>query len=87
MTRAFGDFSIKPPVTASPTVTAVPLTALDEFVIIACDGLWDVVSDAEAVAIVVGLGDGDAAKGAEALTAEAVRRGSQDNITCMVVMF
>jgi serine/threonine protein phosphatase PrpC len=87
VTRAFGDFAIKPPVTPSPTITALTLTPLDEFLIIACDGLWDVVDDAEAVALVAGLGDGDAARGAEILVAEAVRRGSQDNITCMVVMF
>ncbi|KAG5191135.1 phosphatase 2C-like domain-containing protein [Tribonema minus] len=65
-----------------------------DFFILACDGIWDVLSDEEACAIVAraaaeageGGGEGDARNApAQALVAEALRRGSTDNITVMVV--
>jgi serine/threonine protein phosphatase PrpC len=61
-----------------------------EFLIVACDGLWDVMEDQEAVDLVRSF-VGDAAsvkkkreKAAEYLVEEALRRGSTDNITVIV---
>lgn len=48
VTRSFGDFDVKG-ISASPHVQTVQLTAQDLFVIIASDGLWDVVAPEEAV--------------------------------------
>jgi serine/threonine protein phosphatase PrpC len=87
VTRAFGDFSLKPHVTAEPFIRCINLADDDEFLIIACDGLWDVMTDAEAVMIARRAVDGSAEWAAEALKREAVFRGSQDNITVMVVFF
>lgn len=40
-----GDAEYKPYVTATPDVREIPLDGGEDFLIIACDGLWDVVSE------------------------------------------
>ena len=42
VSRAFGDKSLKPLVVADPDVLTVTLEDGDDFVVLACDGLWDV---------------------------------------------
>ncbi|XP_003747764.1 probable protein phosphatase 2C T23F11.1 [Galendromus occidentalis] len=58
LSRAFGDFVFKKNekkpaheqiVTAFPDVTVEPLTPDHEFVVLACDGIWDVMSNEEVV--------------------------------------
>lgn len=77
-------------VIAQPTVKELsielPTTGgIDEpsFLIIACDGLWDVMSDQEAVDLVLGYGD-DKTQVAQFLVKEALRRGTTDNVTVIV---
>ncbi|XP_073305123.1 protein phosphatase 2C 51-like [Primulina huaijiensis] len=43
--RSIGDKCLKPFVTPEPEVKVVDITDLDEFLILASDGLWDVVSN------------------------------------------
>jgi hypothetical protein len=55
VSRALGDVEYKKPkklVSASPELSEIRLQDGDEFLIIACDGLWDVLSSKEAVAFV-----------------------------------
>lgn len=47
-----GNAKFKPYVTAVPDIVKIPLTEKEDFLILACDGLWDTVSDAEAAHIV-----------------------------------
>ncbi|XWV26073.1 hypothetical protein QJ857_gp1007 [Tupanvirus soda lake] len=47
--RSFGDISATPHVTHIPESFNYPLQNDDEFIIMACDGLWDVVQNHEAV--------------------------------------
>eukprot|EP01083_Nonionella_stella_P083037 229440_1 len=49
VSRALGDHVLKPPVTPEPSISRTVLSATDYFCIMACDGLWDVCSDQEAV--------------------------------------
>ncbi|KAF5748099.1 hypothetical protein HS088_TW04G00048 [Tripterygium wilfordii] len=56
-----------------------------EFLILASDGLWDVVTNEEAVAMIKPIQDPQEA--AKRLLQEAYQRGSADNITCVVVRF
>lgn len=57
LSRAFGDFAFKDmtlkpedmAITALPDVLHTELTPQDEFVIIACDGVWDMMSNEKAV--------------------------------------
>jgi serine/threonine protein phosphatase PrpC len=53
---------------------------------LACDGLWDVLSDNEVVQIVANWRDLGQKKEdvSQFLVDEAMRRGSTDNITCIV---
>ena len=59
ISRAFGDFQLKMPtlpndvVSNVPDITSTELTDQDMFVIVACDGLWDVVEDQESVNLVL----------------------------------
>ena len=50
--RSIGDADLKPALTAQPEVTHRQLTAEDEFVVLASDGLWDKLSNEEAVGLV-----------------------------------
>jgi len=103
VTRAFGDHMLKEPhqlqdiVTCIPDVTRHELTEQDEFFIIACDGLWDVMADQEAVQIVHAATEQILQRQvprssqqvahmvAQVLVKEALLRGTLDNVTCAVV--
>ncbi|XP_058099397.1 probable protein phosphatase 2C 24 [Magnolia sinica] len=52
MSRAIGDNYLKPFVSSEPEVTVTPRSPDDDCLILASDGLWDVVSNATACAIV-----------------------------------
>lgn len=107
VTRSFGDHGMKDFVIAEPhiTDTAIPTTVnstsntqtsdAHPLLILACDGVWDVMTDQEAVDFVLskctseGVGESrtflperDAAK---LLVQEALDRGSTDNVTAIVV--
>ncbi|KAH8052540.1 protein serine/threonine phosphatase [Aureococcus anophagefferens] len=84
VSRAFGDAELKKSV--AEIFDAVGES--DEFLLLACDGLFDVFSDAEAVAFVRGeLADhGDPQRAAERVTnAAIVDRGTRDNVSVIVV--
>ncbi|CDO69373.1 hypothetical protein BN946_scf184961.g15 [Trametes cinnabarina] len=82
-TRALGDAEYNQYVTGTPYTTEVELTKKDEFLILACDGLWDVLEDQEAVDFI--RGTPDPAEAAHGLLNEARRRHTSDNVTVLVV--
>lgn len=47
VTRALGDFSLRPYVSNVPTVNYYELTGKECFLVLASDGLWDVMDHAE----------------------------------------
>lgn len=72
MSRAFGDYCVKDyGVISAPEVTQRRITSKDQFVILATDGVWDVLSNEEAVQIVAGTPDRE--KAAKRLVECAVR--------------
>lgn len=102
ISRAFGDIDWKVPtplVDACPEVRSCRLTSDDEFLIIGCDGVWDVMSSQDAVDLARqhalpivgaddgagGLGDRAATAAAKAIAQTALERGSMDNITVVVM--
>ena len=96
VSRAIGDIDFKRPenkgVTATPDVARVTLDDEIENVIVATDGLWDVIGDQDAVrlcrSVLRGRFSEDACReAAEALTQEALERGSSDNVTVVVCCF
>ncbi|KAH9946976.1 protein serine/threonine phosphatase 2C [Amylocystis lapponica] len=85
VTRSLGDSSMKEFVVGSPYTTETELSEDDEFLILACDGLWDVVDDQPAVELV--RATTDPRKMAEELMDYAYRNYSTDNVTVLVVRF
>ncbi|EES20031.1 probable protein phosphatase 2C 52 [Sorghum bicolor] len=85
MSRAFGNRLLKQFVIADPEIQEQEINDELEFLIIASDGLWDVVPNEDAVTLVKMEEEPEAA--ARKLTETAFSRGSGDNITCIVVKF
>ncbi|XP_071450568.1 protein phosphatase 1L [Hetaerina americana] len=85
--RALGDYPLKDRklVVADPDVLSFDMVYLrPRFVLLASDGLWDAFSSEEAVAFLVQRLD-EPGHGAASLAAAALRRGSLDNVTVLVV--
>lgn len=87
VSRAFGDFSLKPYVIAQPEILVHPISKLDEFLILACDGVWDVLTNQQAVDLVrMSLQKNQNSKiAAQALAKAAYDSGSMDNISVLVI--
>ncbi|XP_071691546.1 probable protein phosphatase 2C 59 [Rutidosis leptorrhynchoides] len=85
VSRAFGDKFLKQFVVADPEIQEETVDKSLEFLILASDGLWDVVTNDEAVAMVKPIQSPEEA--AKRLMQEASDRGSADNITVVVVRF
>ncbi|KAG7965491.1 hypothetical protein I3843_08G004600 [Carya illinoinensis] len=85
VSRAFGDRLLKRYVVADPEIQEEKIDSSLEFLILASDGLWDVVSNEEAVELVKPFQEPEQA--AKRLMQEANQRGSADNITIVVVRF
>ena len=85
VTRAIGDADAKPfGVIAVPETVEITLDpSTDDAVVVACDGLWDVVNNAEALAMVKDTVK-EPSMCAKRLGSEALTRLSGDNITVMV---
>ncbi|CAE7294714.1 unnamed protein product [Symbiodinium natans] len=96
VSRAFGDLLMKEPqrygctgctgalVSAMPEITMYDLNANeDRFLVLACDGVWDVLDDEEAVLVCAEHKTADLA--AHALIRRAFELGSDDNLTAVVI--
>ena len=70
----------------APEITTHELGDEDEFIIIASDGLWDKLSNEEAVALVHDTVK-EPGMASKRLATEALTRGSKDNITVIVCFF
>ncbi|XP_062021095.1 probable protein phosphatase 2C 11 [Rosa rugosa] len=84
VSRSFGDKVLKPFVVADPEIHEEEINGVD-FIIIASDRLWNVISNNDVVAIVQDINEVEEAS--RTLVEEAYARGSSDNITCVVVRF
>eukprot|EP00743_Colponemidia_sp_Colp-15_P003265 GILK01003527.1.p1 GENE.GILK01003527.1~~GILK01003527.1.p1 ORF type:complete len:321 (-),score=20.28 GILK01003527.1:305-1156(-) len=103
ITRALGDHFLKMAdstvVSHIPEVTETILTSEDKFLVIACDGLWDVMTDQDTVSLVNEALDTlrSGSKGevseedipevlARMLVEEALQRNSMDNVSAIVIL-
>ncbi|MCL7032520.1 hypothetical protein MKW94_021037 [Papaver nudicaule] len=85
MSRAFGNRLLKQFVVAEPEIQEQEIDDELELLVLASDGLWDVVPNEDAVSLARTEEEPDAA--ALKLAETAFSRGSADNITCIVVKF
>ncbi|KAI5455003.1 mgpp2cl-1, protein phosphatase 2C-like protein 1 [Naganishia albida] len=85
VTRSLGDSSMKEFVVGAPYTTETTLDDDDEFLIVACDGLWDVTEDQEAVDLIRNKTDPQEAS--KILMDHAIQNYSTDNLSVMVIRF
>ncbi|XWS37954.1 hypothetical protein CRYUN_Cryun19dG0089500 [Craigia yunnanensis] len=85
MSRAFGNRMLKQFVVAEPEIQDIEIDEEIELLVLATDGLWDVVPNEDAASLARAEEEPETA--ARKLTETAFTRGSADNITCIVVRF
>lgn len=84
MFRAIGDVSFQPYITADPEIIEKNIEPEDEYLVIATDGLWDVMEN-EDVGHYVLNSRKDFLNISKKLCAEALILGSADNVTVLVI--
>jgi len=104
VSRAFGDHMLKPAVSAKPYYSTHDIDHTTPYLILACDGLWDVMEDQEVVdyidarikeeiggAIVPEVHKKKLQVLVNTIIAELIKmaldKGSQDNISILIVFF
>jgi len=93
VSRAFGDLTSQPYVAPIPDIFNVRLKKEDKFIVLACDGLWDIMSNQDVVNFILinfyDLKTGKRLDGriniAKQLAEYAVKKGSTDNISIILV--
>ncbi|XP_047319955.1 probable protein phosphatase 2C 39 [Impatiens glandulifera] len=83
VSRAFGDKSLKDHLSAEPDIAVENVDDDLEFIILASDGIWKVMSNQEAVDCIKDIKDPKSA--AKRLNEEALVRKSSDDISSIVV--
>ncbi|CAI5723407.1 hypothetical protein KXD40_000630 [Peronospora effusa] len=83
VSRSIGDVSLKPYISCDPEVKTRVISKNDRFLILATDGLWDVVTSKAAAKLVARFKDPQ--KAADALVALALNKRTTDNVTALVV--
>ncbi len=82
VTRSLGDSYLKPLVSAEPRIVEGTLGRENDFVVVACDGIWDVLTPEEVLRIVRSAHNPDRA--AEKVVETALGRDGRDNMTIVV---
>lgn len=90
--RAFGDRLLKGDhgdlVSSVPEIKCQSVEPNDLFFVLACDGVWDVMSDQDVVDVAAkALVTDNAREAAAAVVREAYKKASLDNLTATVVQF
>jgi serine/threonine protein phosphatase PrpC len=95
VSRSFGDLHATPYVTHEPDIFKYKLNHLDKFIVIACDGVWDVLSNQDVINFVLThcydstmtFRVDKNINIAKKLGNYALNSGSTDNITIIIVFF
>ena len=83
VTRSLGDGMFKPYVTAEPRIVLGKFGSENDFAIVACDGVWDVLEPETAMKTIRSAGSVQSA--ADLIVSKALEQGSTDNMTVMVL--
>lgn len=89
LTRSFGDMEFKKEgLTAIPFITKINSDKSNvKYVIIASDGIWDVVDDKQLFTLSKELKNGTSEEFCNNLVNYAMEKGSNDNISCIIIRF
>jgi len=85
ITRSLGDHLMKEYIIGDPFLHFEKLTEKDTHLIVACDGLWDVVEDQAAADFVLENSKLSAGEISKKLLIKALQDGTTDNLTIMVI--
>jgi len=85
ITRSLGDHLMKEFIIGSPYLNYQKLTDKDTWLIVACDGLWDVVEDQQAVDFVLEHKALSPSEISKKLLIKALQDGTTDNLSIVVV--
>ena len=79
----------KPTVTSEPDVASIELDGTEDYIVLACDGIWDVIRPSKVPQLVYAhlTGGGSKEMVAKSLIDHAKAEGSSDNMTAIVVFF
>lgn len=89
MTRSLGDLYFKQPISlsiAEPEIQIIPLSDKDLFLVLATDGVFDVFSNQEVIDMALRHWK-DPEEAATNIVRSAFKRGSEDNLTVLVIQF
>lgn len=95
VSRSFGDLEAEPYVTYIPDIYRYRLEKNDRFIVMACDGLWDKLSNQEVVNFILTecydssttIRINKDVNIAKKLGEYAIQRGSGDNVTIIIIFF
>jgi serine/threonine protein phosphatase PrpC len=94
VSRAFGDLDNKPYISCIPDIFRYKISKKDQFMILACDGLWDVMDAQQVVNFIINnCYDSEhnrinkKTNIARILAEFAINKGSTDNITIIIIFF
>jgi len=83
VSRSFGDTDTAPYITSKPDIFTYKLNSGDDFMILACDGIWDVMTNKQVVDFIYKNPQNTVRK----LASHALKLGSTDNISAIIVYF
>lgn len=95
VSRAFGDIDAEPYLTCMPDIYRYKLDKNDKFMVLACDGLWDVMNGQDVVNIILNecydstltTRTNKNVNIARKLAEFAINKGSFDNVSILVIFF
>ena len=86
ITRGLGDFDLKKKgLSCEPSITKKLIDHNVNYCVLASDGVWDVLSPDEVSKIIKKCAKME--DSAKDIVEEAVKKGSEDNISCIVIEF
>jgi serine/threonine protein phosphatase PrpC len=87
LSRAFGDLECTPYVTHLPQIYRYKISSSDKFIVLACDGLWDVLSNQDVVDFIINLQMDESYSDnyAKDLAEYALKKGSFDNVSVIIL--
>lgn len=84
LSRAFGDWELKPyGISNEPYVKRINVIDSDKYVVVASDGIWDVLDDSDVFKISQNMNN--AKELCTNIVQQAIENGSTDNISCFVI--
>ena len=87
LARAFGDGDNAPYISQVPDVYYNKITNNTKYIVMACDGLWDVVDNKDLSSLIDGYKKENSKNVAANLAQEALKKGSYDNVSIIVLEF